>query len=171
MQNMTADMCSTSPTLAIDSRDSDLSQGHPYVIQKLADGNCWMLDNLDLDLTSATVVGRLTEENTNASDLSLSYLRNGGGSATDQWAKDGLLVGNWGGSNSYSQALVNRGGICQDTQAMCLYPYQKGTYGGQTYDGVYTNATIIDKFGDPSSIDPTTGEGVADTTYNVGAGS
>ncbi|MBQ6410284.1 hypothetical protein IJI18_03510 [Candidatus Saccharibacteria bacterium] len=165
MQNMTASMCPTTPTVAVDNRDN-----HEYIIQKLADGNCWMLDNLDLDLTSSTVVANLNEDNTNASSTALSYMRNGGGSATDQWAKDGLLVGNWGGSYSYSQPLVNRSGVCQETtQYMCLYPYQKGTYGGQTYDGVYTNATMIDKYGSPT--DTTTGEGVATTTYNVGPGS
>lgn len=55
MQNLDNSLCTTSPRTAIDNRD-----GQMYTIQRLKDGNCWMMRNLDLgavdlteDLTSA----------------------------------------------------------------------------------------------------------------------
>ena len=134
MQNMTTTMCPTTPAVAIDSRD-----GHEYTVAKLADGKCWMLDNLDLDLTSSTVVNKLTSGNTNASETALTYLKNGGGSASDQWAIDGLQLANWGTTPDYSfsQALVNRGGSCDSSlnaSYPCVAPYQ---------DANYTNNTVI----------------------------
>ena len=41
IQTATKDTCPSSRTLAVDARDN-----HTYWIQKLADGNCWMLTNL-----------------------------------------------------------------------------------------------------------------------------
>ena len=76
IQNVTADVCTTTPKIAIDSRD-----GEQYRIAKLADGNCWLLENLRLDLTDATVQANLTSATTNATDTILGYLKNGGGSS------------------------------------------------------------------------------------------
>jgi Xaa-Pro aminopeptidase len=42
-----------------DSRD-----GEVYNVAKLADGNCWLLDNLALDLTNTTVQSKLTSSTT-----------------------------------------------------------------------------------------------------------
>ena len=58
----------------IDTRDNQR-----YRISKLADDNCWMLDNLRLDPTAvslATLKGK-----TNASDTTLEYFKDGGGSS------------------------------------------------------------------------------------------
>ena len=55
----------------------DIRDGEKYLVQKLADGNCWMLDNLRLDPTQVTL-GAL-KGYTNASDTALEYLKNGGG--------------------------------------------------------------------------------------------
>ena len=60
LQSITADNCPTKPKLAIDTRDNET-----YTIQKLKDGNCWMLENLRLN--SATLVNALTTDNTNMS--------------------------------------------------------------------------------------------------------
>ena len=121
-----------------------------------------MLDNLDLDLTSSTVVNKLTSGNTNASETALTYLKNGGGSASDQWAIDGLQLANWGTSlnYSYSQPLLNRSGSCDGTfngSYQCLSPYQNNSY---------THNTVVDKYGVPAADS----SGTATTTYNVGAG-
>ena len=43
MQNLDPTVCTTDPTLVTDSRD-----GQTYAIARLADGNCWMLQNLKL---------------------------------------------------------------------------------------------------------------------------
>jgi len=60
IQDVTIDSCTTSPKLVYDKRD-----GEAYVIQRLNDKNCWMLDNLRLD--AATLSTALTTENTNMS--------------------------------------------------------------------------------------------------------
>ena len=64
----------------IDSRDNEV-----YYVAKLADGKCWMLDNLRLDLGNSTVLNNTTESNTNASTTTLNYLKNGGGSTSDRY--------------------------------------------------------------------------------------
>ena len=58
LQDITPESCPSQPTVVFDIRD-----GEPYTIQKLADGNCWMLDNLRLGNGSTTVV--LTPADTN----------------------------------------------------------------------------------------------------------
>ena len=65
MQEMTAQVCSNTPTPSVDARDidtvgdggtdkvptttlTDTRDGKTYTVSKLADGNCWMTQNLDL---------------------------------------------------------------------------------------------------------------------------
>ena len=61
LQDITPATCPTTKTRVYDRRDNE-----SYYIQKLADGNCWLLDNLRLDsATTAT----LTTTNTNMSPL------------------------------------------------------------------------------------------------------
>ena len=96
IQDITTATCPTSPTLVYDNRD-----GTEYHIQKLGDGKCWMLDNLALDLANSTVLNNVTAANTNASATSLNYLKNGGGTTSDQYAITGVT--NWTSyDNSYS---------------------------------------------------------------------
>lgn len=82
-----------------DSRD-----GTMYHVARLADGNCWMLDNMALDLANRAVLSRLTSSNTNASDVTLGYLKNGGGTVGDQYPI--TTVANWTSGFSYSEPLV-----------------------------------------------------------------
>ena len=58
LQNLASSKCTTTARYAYDNRDSDI-----YQIQKLADGKCWMLENLRLGGTSAITV---TTSNTNS---------------------------------------------------------------------------------------------------------
>ena len=89
-----------------DNRDNET-----YCVGKLADGNLWLLDNLALDLTNSTVLSGMNENNTHASNTTLNYLKNGGGTTSDQYAITGVV--NWtdsptyASSNSYSDPLVN----------------------------------------------------------------
>ena len=64
--------CPTTPLTVVDNRDNE-----EYIVQRLADGNCWMLDNLRLDPTQVPL--ETLQGNTNATDESLGYLKNGGG--------------------------------------------------------------------------------------------
>ncbi|MBO7657237.1 hypothetical protein J6S55_01130 [Candidatus Saccharibacteria bacterium] len=58
LQDVTLSTCPTSPQEVYDNRDDQI-----YTIQKLADGNCWMLNNLNLGAT--TLTRDLTSANTN----------------------------------------------------------------------------------------------------------
>ena len=100
IQNITTNTCSNLPMLVYDNRDNTL-----YHIQKLADGKCWMLDNLALDLTNNTVLNNVSASNTNASATSLNYLKNGGGTNSNQYATAGVT--NWTSSNSSTAPLVS----------------------------------------------------------------
>ena len=70
--NRTATTCTTmnqgDTILLADERDNT-----PYTIGKLADDKCWMLDNLAIDLVSEK--DSLNENNTNASNTTLGYLK------------------------------------------------------------------------------------------------
>ena len=59
IQSITSSTCTTTAKPVYDSRDNEV-----YWIQKLADGKCWMLDNLRLGSTSTIA---LTTSNTNSS--------------------------------------------------------------------------------------------------------
>ena len=104
MQDMTSAICASvdegqTGTL-IDNRDNTT-----YTVGKLADGKCWFLDNLALDLTNNTVLNSLSSSNTNAS-TGLPYLKGTStGTTSDQYAT--AKVANWTSSYSYSAPLVN----------------------------------------------------------------
>ncbi|MBR3156856.1 hypothetical protein IKF20_00265 [Candidatus Saccharibacteria bacterium] len=106
MQTMSS--CPTTATTVTDARD-----GTTYKVQQLADGNCWMLDNLALDptqLTQAELYGTVEQPLTNASNTTLDYLKNGGGTTSDQYAITGVVE--WANSptsasdRSYSDPLI-----------------------------------------------------------------
>ncbi len=80
MQSFNSTKCSNMTTGATMTL-TDTRDGESYLIGKLADGNCWMLDNLRLDLTDTNVQANLSSSTTNATDLALGYLINGGGSS------------------------------------------------------------------------------------------
>ena len=65
---------------------TDPRDGSVYKVARLADGNCWMLDNLALDIASLTKAqlygsGTTAGKLTNASETTLGYLKSGGGSS------------------------------------------------------------------------------------------
>ena len=59
IQDVTWSICNTDPMVVYDVRDEE-----PYTIQRLADGNCWLLDNLRLDLST---IATLTPASSNVS--------------------------------------------------------------------------------------------------------
>ncbi|MBQ6486816.1 hypothetical protein IJI89_00080 [Candidatus Saccharibacteria bacterium] len=58
MQNLSLSNCTTTPSYVKDTRDN-----HIYTVQRLDDGRCWMMENLDLGSTTLTT--NLTSTNTN----------------------------------------------------------------------------------------------------------
>lgn len=120
------------PTIVIDKRDEQA-----YTIQRLPDNRCWMLDNLNLDLTSRSIVANMkgtdeTGSNTNATSEALGYLKNGGGTTSDQWAIVGLAYENWATSSNYGRPLANKSGTCTTS---IQYPC--------TYNGDYNNNMVL----------------------------
>ena len=60
MQDLDPSLCTTTPQTVVDKRDNQ-----EYIIQRLQDGNCWMMTNLNLGAIDLTT--DLTSENTNLS--------------------------------------------------------------------------------------------------------
>ena len=60
IQNLDSSVCSSTAKLVTDIRD-----GQEYLVKRLADGKCWMID--DLRLGSATITQTISSENTNIS--------------------------------------------------------------------------------------------------------
>ena len=89
---------------------TDDRDGTEYKVAKLKDGKVWMLDNLALDLTDDSILAGLNAYNTDASALSLSYLkgdkvRDPSTDASGNYAT--AKVADWTSSASYSAPLVN----------------------------------------------------------------
>ena len=58
IQNLASSSCTATPTHVYDNRDD-----HIYTVQRLLDGKCWMMENLDLGRT--TLTNDLSSSNTN----------------------------------------------------------------------------------------------------------
>jgi uncharacterized protein (TIGR02145 family) len=104
MQKMVASNCTTTAKTVMDSRD-----GKQYKVQRLADGKCWLLDNLRLDPTEPQVQVNLSVNTTNASDQTLNYLkgiatRDPSTDASGNYATAGVSY--WTSSYSYSAPLI-----------------------------------------------------------------
>ena len=123
MQNLDSSLCTAEPTLVSDTRDGNL-----YTVAKLADGNCWMLDNLRLDLTTASL--QSLQGKTNATNQTLDYLKNGGGSSPNT----NYAVANWDSTNYYDRPLIATSGDGWDKDTVVT------SYGnGSGKIGVYYN--------------------------------
>lgn len=78
IQNLSASSCTSTPIKAKDVRDGQL-----YTIQRLDDGNCWMMENLNLGVTSLSV--DLTSSNTNVRSTVTTSTFNGWKNQTGMW--------------------------------------------------------------------------------------
>ena len=106
MQDLASNDYCTNTTIGDTATLTDSRDGTTYTVGKLADGKCWMLDNLALDLTNSTVLNGMNSTNTNASNTTLGYLKGTStGTTSDQYAT--AAVSNWTSGNSYSAPLVN----------------------------------------------------------------
>ena len=103
MQSFTIDKCTATPRIVVDNRD-----GEEYVVAKLADRKCWMLDNLRLDITDSTILNSLTTANTHVNSASLISLKSGNRSAGPQYASG--PIAQWDSNNTtnyYNRAQAN----------------------------------------------------------------
>ena len=112
MQGMTSGICANANIVGTASRLKmvDSRDDHIYLVAKLADNRCWLLDNLALDLTASGASTNIDATNTNADTASLNALF---GVATRDASTDpdGNLatagVADWTSSYSFSAPLVN----------------------------------------------------------------
>ena len=107
MQNLSYSSCTSTPSKVKDNRDN-----HIYTIQRLNDGNCWMMDNLDLgrfDLTSD-----LTSQNTNISTSISASTFNG-------WKKTAATYGQSTTAGNF--VVFNNGDEATGTPYGTIYNY------------------------------------------------
>ena len=84
-----------------DSRDNNT-----YTVAKIK-GNVWLLENLRLDISDPAVQANLTSATTNATNTTLGYLKNGGGSSP--YPANGVIAktasgGSW--TNDYANPYI-----------------------------------------------------------------
>ena len=131
IQDANADICANvavGETITVkDKRDEE-----PYMIGKMKDGNCWTMDNLRLDLSTVSLAN--LQGNTNASNTTLGYLKNGGGSSPYTTAAV-VSTSTFGTSgDAYTAAKINT--ASKDTiNSNSAYNYGEGSH---KY-GVYYN--------------------------------
>ena len=104
MQDMQSVICSDVDLLSelqvYDKRDNNI-----YTIGKLADGRCWLLDNLALDPTDPNTT--MDDTNTNASAAAITNFLEGSASAPSTgWSTAPVAVEN--GSSAYDAPLFNK---------------------------------------------------------------
>ncbi len=114
----------------IDVRDNNI-----YHIAKLADDNCWMLDNLALDPTDSTTAANMNASNTNATQEAITNLLNGG-STTTGWSNTAVanVTTNFDNDDSHIQPRINN--ASKDT---LVRSYGPASTSGQAKVGIYYN--------------------------------
>ena len=119
MQNLPSSSCTVTASYAKDDRD-----GHVYVIQRLADGKCWMMENLDLGRTE--LITDLTSSNTNLTNTVTASTFNGWkkNSFSRTYTAGELIPAN--GADSYSKTpygthynycAISAGTICTESNS------------------------------------------------------
>ncbi|MBQ3433388.1 hypothetical protein IJG22_03810, partial [Candidatus Saccharibacteria bacterium] len=114
----------------IDSRDQQ-----EYKVAKLADGKCWMVENLALDPTDSTTAANMNATNTNASAVAIyNYLNGGGGMAgwSSMAVSNNTLV-HWN-SNDYTEPLIDN-----QYKGTSITGYGPASNDGQAEAGIYYN--------------------------------
>ena len=109
-----------------DSRD-----GNVYHVARLADGNCWMLDNLALDPTDSTTAANMNETNTNATAAAITNLLNGG-STEAGWSSVAVIDCDSGYSST--EPMINNA-----YKDMLVTSYGLASINGQAKVGIYYN--------------------------------
>ncbi|MBR2994442.1 hypothetical protein IKF32_00790 [Candidatus Saccharibacteria bacterium] len=133
-QELTKSMCNT---IAITQNETlkDVRDNNTYMVGKLKDGNCWMLDNLALDPTDPTTAANMNASNTNATQEAITNLLNGGSSATG-WSNTAVanVTTNFKNDDSYVQPRINN--ASKDT---LVTSYGPASTNGQAKVGIYYN--------------------------------
>ena len=130
-QDLDKNICRT-VAMGQNSTVKDIRDNNTYMIGRLKDGNCWMLDNLALDPTNATTAANMNASNTNATAAAISNLLNGGSSTTG-WSS--IAVADLdSGFTSYTAPMINN--ASKDT---LVTSYGPASTNGQSRVGIYYN--------------------------------
>ena len=133
-QEFTKSMCNT---IAITQNETlkDVRDNNTYMVGKLKDGNCWMLDNLALDPTNPTTAANMNASNTNATQEAITNLLNGGSSTTG-WSNTAVanVTTNFSNNDGYVQPRINN--VSKDT---LVTSYGPASTSGQAKVGIYYN--------------------------------
>ena len=133
-QELTKSMCNT---IAITQNKTlkDVRDNNTYMVGKLKDGNCWMLDNLALDPTDPTTVANMNASNTNATQEAINNLLHGG-SSTAGWSNTAVanVTTNFSTNDGYVQPRINN--VSKDT---LVTSYGPASTNGQAKVGIYYN--------------------------------
>ncbi len=144
IQNINPTLCTETPMIVIDNRDDQ-----EYTIQRLADGNCWMIDNLNLGATELTAplnkYNTNIEESVSAADFNTWQKASASASYTspEYMSIEGVdSTSNTKYGTLYNYCAVSAGTYCMDpadnsgenaTQDICPAGWRLPK-SGQTYD-------------------------------------
>ena len=135
-QDLNNSMCKT-VSVAQNLVVKDVRDNNTYMIGRLKDGRCWMLDNLALDPTDPTTAFNMNASNTNASAEAINNYLNGG-STTAGWSNVAVVkkTSGWniGSSNPDTQPYINT----QSRDAL-VTSYGPASTNGQAKVGIYYN--------------------------------
>ena len=146
MQDLNGSMCQTiaitQDQTLLDNRDDDT-----YLIRKLKDGNCWMLDNLRLDPTDSLTAANMSENNTNATNTMIANYLNNVMNVTSTWSGDGAYLEPWVNSAFKDRTAKITSYGDGSGKVGVYYNYCAATVGTYCYEsgaGVDIPGTIID---------------------------
>ena len=107
IQDLNASMCSEVTTDEI-TTVIDVRDNNTYSIGKLADGNCWLRDNLRLDPTDSTTANNLSASNTNATnDVIYNYLHGGNPNNNTGWTSTAVSSPSDWPNNTHTIPYIN----------------------------------------------------------------
>ena len=144
MQDMTAAICATAPSDAT-KRLTDFRDGKQYWVAKLADGNCWMTQNLDLDLSTSKA---LTPDDSDVSSswtptrsTTTSIFRNSTNNEQYSWDPGMYVKTNPDDYNTYCNDVATLNGCDGWQNVSGMTPMADGTtntvISGNTYNAHY----------------------------------
>ena len=118
----------------------DVRDNNTYMVAKLKDGHCWMLENLRLDPTNPTTASNMSEANTNAPAAAIYNFLNGGNSGNiDGWSS--VAVADVDGTyNDTFESDTTKPRINNASIDTLVTGYGPASVNGQAKVGVYYNS-------------------------------
>ena len=112
----------------IDSRDEQ-----EYLVSRLPDGKCWMLDNLRLDPANQTTAANMNETNTNATNTAIANYLGTTFTPTTGWSTVAVADIDTG-FDSYTEPMINNASLDYEVTS-----YGSAAISGNAKVGIYYN--------------------------------